>query len=142
MNPEKLADKVEMLKQVPLFSQMTPQQLEEIATQAEVVTVHAGSMYAKYGTPGSQFGLILSGEVQAMKYGKVLREMGEGDFFGEISLIDGGPRTATIMTKTDVNLLVVNKESFDQLLEKAPELQRKMINVLCQYLRQYEMNIS
>jgi len=142
MNPEKLADKVEILKQVPLFSQMTPLQLDEIAKHAEVVTVRAGSMYAKYGMPGSQFGLILSGEVQAMKYGKVLREMGEGDFFGEISLIDGGPRTATIMTKTDVNLLVVKKESFDRLLETAPDLQRKMINVLCGYLRQSETSIS
>ena len=142
MTPEKLAEKVEMLKQVPLFSQMTPQQLEEIAKQAEVVNVRASSMFAKYGMPGKQFGLILSGEVHAMKMGKVIREMGEGDFFGEISLIDGGPRTATDMTKTDVSLLVVNKESFDRLLEAAPELQRKMINVLCGYLRQFESSIS
>ncbi len=61
-----------------------------------------------------------------------------GDFFGEISLIDREPRTATVIAETDMTLLIVHKTSFGQLLDTIPGLQKKMLVSLCKYLRRAE----
>jgi len=139
MTTQTKEDKIKALKKVPLFEDLSQKQLGDIATLAEVTPAAAGTMLAQHGKPGKEFILILFGDVQVMRYGKVLRELTKGDFFGEISLLDGGLRTASLVAKSDVNLLIVKKKGFDELLKNAPGLQTKMIHVLCKYLRDSQL---
>ncbi len=134
-----LEDKIKALKKVPLFEDLSKKQLGEIAKLAEITPAAAGTMLVQHGKPGKEFILILFGDVSVMRYGKILRELTKGDFFGEISLLDGGLRTASLVAKSDVNLLVVPKKGFDQLLKEVPGLQTKMIHVLCKYLRDSQL---
>jgi CRP-like cAMP-binding protein len=73
----------------------------------------------------------------------VINRLTSGDFFGEVSLIDRGPRTATVIAETDMTLLVINSKSFDYLLDTVPGLQKKILISLYQYFRRAEkaMNI-
>jgi CRP-like cAMP-binding protein len=130
--------KIEMLKKVPMFSVLSKRYLVEIARNADTVAVEAGSVLAKEGKRGSEFFLIVEGNAQVQKNGRTIRQLTSGDFFGEISLIDQGPRTASVVAETDLVLLVVNPSSFDRLLNTIAGLQRNIMLALCKYVRSEE----
>jgi CRP-like cAMP-binding protein len=130
--------KIDLLKKVPMFSSLSNRQLIEIAKHAESVSVKAGKVLAQQGVRGLEFFFIVEGKAQVQKNGKAIRQLTSGDFFGEISLIDREPRTATVIADTDMILLVVNTTSFDHLLEAIPGLQRKIMLALCRYVRRAE----
>jgi CRP/FNR family cyclic AMP-dependent transcriptional regulator len=132
------SQKMDLLKKVPMFSSLSQRHLREIGKHADQVKVEAGRVLAQQENKGWEFIFILDGKARVEKDGKIIRRLSEGDFFGEISLIDGEPRTATVISDTDMTLLVVNKTSFDHLLDKIPGLQRKILIALCQYLRSAE----
>ncbi len=132
------SQKMELLKKVPMFSNLSQRHLREISKHADQVKVEAGRVLAQQEKKGWEFIFIVDGKARVEKDGKVIRQLSEGDFFGEISLIDGEPRTATVISDTDMTLLIVNKTSFDHLLDKIPGLQRKILIALCKYLRNAE----
>jgi CRP/FNR family transcriptional regulator/CRP/FNR family cyclic AMP-dependent transcriptional regulator len=119
------SQKMDLLKKVPLFSNLNQRHLGEIAKHADQVQVEKGRVFAE-------------GKARVEKNGKVIRQLSGGEFFGEISLIDGEPRTSSVIAETDMTLLIVHKTSFDHLLETIPGLQRKILLSLCQYLRRAE----
>lgn len=127
--------KIELLKKVPMFSNLSNRQLIEIAKHAQQVSVKEGAVLAKQGSKGWEFFFIVEGKAQVQKDGKAIRKLTSGDFFGEISLIDQEPRTATVIADTDMILLLVDTRSFAHLLETIPGLQGKIILALCRYLR-------
>jgi CRP/FNR family transcriptional regulator/CRP/FNR family cyclic AMP-dependent transcriptional regulator len=102
------------------------------------VQVERDRVLVEEGKIGWEFIFIVEGKARVEKDGKVIRQLSGGDFFGEISLIDGEPRTSTVIAETDMTLLIVHKPSFDHLLETIPGLQRKILISLCQYLRRAE----
>lgn len=130
--------KIELLKKVPMFSDLSQRHLKEIGKHADQVKVEAGRVLAQQENKGWEFIFIVDGRARVEKDRKIIRRLSEGDFFGEISLVDGEPRTATVISDTDMTLLVVNKTSFDHLLDKVPGLQRKILICLCKYLRSAE----
>lgn len=130
--------KIELLKKVPMFSDLSQRYLKEIGKHADQVKVEAGRVLAQQENKGWEFIFIVDGKARVEKDRKIIRRLSEGHFFGEISLIDGEPRTATVISDTDMTLLVVNKTSFDHLLDKVPGLQRKILISLCKYLRSGE----
>ena len=132
------SQKIELLKKVPMFSNLNQRHLKEIGKHADQVRVEAGRVLAQQEKKGWEFIFIVNGKARVEKNGKVIRQLSEGDFFGEISLIDGEPRTATVISDADMTLLVVNKTSFDHLLDTVPGLQKKILIALCQYLRSAE----
>jgi CRP-like cAMP-binding protein len=132
------SQKIELLKKVPMFSNLSQRHLREIGKHADQVKVEVGRVLAQQEKKGWEFIFIVDGKARVEKNGKVIRLLSGGDFLGEISLIDGEPRTATVIAETDMTLLVVNKTSFDHLLDKVPGLQRKILIALCQYLRSAE----
>jgi CRP/FNR family cyclic AMP-dependent transcriptional regulator len=136
------SQKMGLLKNVPMFSNLSQRHLREIGKHADQVKVEAGRVLAQQEKKGWEFIFIVDGKARVEKDGKIIRRLSEGDFFGEISLIDGEPRTATVISDTDMTLLVVNKTSFDHLLDKIPGLQRKILIALCQYLRSAEKAIN
>jgi CRP/FNR family transcriptional regulator/CRP/FNR family cyclic AMP-dependent transcriptional regulator len=106
------------------------------------VKVEADRVLVQQGKIGWEFIFIVEGKARVEKDGKVIRQLSGGDFFGEISLIDGEPRTATVIAETDMTILVVHKTSFDNLLETIPGLQKKILISLCKYLRRAEKAIN
>ena len=132
------SEKTDLLRKVPMFSDLSQRHLREIGKHADEVKVEAGRVLAQQEKKGWEFILVVDGKARVEKDGKIIRELSEGDFFGEISLIDGEPRTATVTAETDMTLLVVHQTSFNRLLEDIPGLQRKILISLCSYVRRAE----
>ena len=132
------SQKAELLKQVPLFSELSKRHLNEIAKHADQAKMREGGVFAKQGRTGTEFVFIVDGKAQVEKDGKVIRRISAGDFFGEISMIDRQPRTATVTAETDGTLLVVNSRSFNHLLDTIPGLEKKIMLALCKYVRRAE----
>ncbi|MBI1744579.1 cyclic nucleotide-binding domain-containing protein [Candidatus Acetothermia bacterium] len=132
------SDKADALKAVPLFNDLNQKQMNQLARHATEVTIEAGTILAKQGSYGLEFMYIVDGQARVEKNGKTINHLSKGDFFGEISLIDGGLRTATVIAETKITLLVVHKQSFDHMLDAMEGLERKILLALCKYLRSTE----
>ena len=124
-----------MLKKVPLFSDLSKRNLNEIAKITDELEVPAGKVLAREGETGLEFVLILQGKVKVEKDGKLINRLSANDFFGEIALIDKKPRLATVIAETDSKILVVESRSFERLLEQAPRLSNEIMVALCKYVR-------
>lgn len=138
----KRPQKINHLKKVPMFGTLNNRHLNEIAKYTDQVPVKAGKVLAQQGEKGWEFIFIVEGKARVEKNGKVINNLSEGEFFGEISLIDREPRTATVIAETDMTLLIVNSKSFDHLLDTIPGLQKKILLSLCGYLRRTEKAIN
>jgi len=138
MSLHRRSQKIDLLKKVPLFSTLSKRHLNEIGKHADQVSIKAGNVLAQQGRTGREFVFIVEGKAQVKKDGKVIRHLSSGEFFGEISLIDGEPQTATVIAETDMTILLVNSKSFDHLLNTVPGLQKKNMVSLCTYLRRAE----
>jgi len=136
------SQKIDLLKKVHLFSNLSQRHLGEIAKHADQVQVEKGRVLVQQGKIGWEFIFIVEGKARVEKDGNVIRQLSKGDFFGEISLIDGEPRTSSVIAETNMTLLIVHKPSFDHLLDAIPGLQRKILISLCQYLRRAEKAID
>jgi len=132
------SQKIDLLKKVPLFSNLSQRHLKEIGKHTDQLKVDAARVLAQQGKTGLDFIFIVEGKARVEKDGESIRQLSEGDFFGEISLIDGEPRTATVIAETNMTLLIVDKRSFDHLLDTVPGLQRKILISLCKYIRRAE----
>ena len=128
-------DRIDWLRKVPLFTGLTRRHLDVIARQTDEVKVDGGKVVARQGTLGQEFLLIVDGSARVERDGTVIARLDAGDFFGEMSLIDGKPRSATVIADTPVALLAVDSRSFRHLLDTVPGLQRKILIGLCGRLR-------
>ena len=127
--------KIDLLKTVPLFSGLSKRHLILVAKAADETTVAEGETLAQQGKLAREFALILDGRVRVERDGKRLAWLGAGDFFGEMSIIDGQPRSATVVAETATALLVIETRAFSALLDTTPGLQRKIMVGLCERLR-------
>jgi CRP/FNR family cyclic AMP-dependent transcriptional regulator len=131
-------DKIERLEEVALLEACTRKQLRAVARIAEVVEVPTGTVLARTGTPGEEFFLILDGHARVEVSVRKRARLGPGDYFGEMSLLDGGPRSATVVAETPLRLLVIKRRNFATLLREAPELTQSILATLSRRLRQAE----
>jgi CRP/FNR family transcriptional regulator, cyclic AMP receptor protein len=127
--------KIELLRKVPLFSHCTKKQLASIASLADLINVPAGTKLITEGMPGLEFMVIVEGAGEVRRKGRKIDTLGPGDFIGEMALISGGPRNATVKTTTDASLLAVTERQFWRLLEQAPEMQTSLIKALGERLQ-------
>ena len=110
----------ELLRLVPLFNGMTDPSFDAIAKLASETDYAVGDELVRQGTPGDSFIIIVNGRAVVERDGRRLRELGPGDFLGEISLIDGSPRTATVTALDPVHAFVIGREGFLQLIDRIP----------------------
>jgi CRP/FNR family cyclic AMP-dependent transcriptional regulator len=130
--------KVELLRNVTLFKGLSQRQLEDVARLADEVEVPAGKRLATTGDPGQELFVIVAGEASVkLPSGRSIR-LRPGEFFGEMSLLDGGPRSATVEAATPMTLLVIGHREFWSLLSAAPSLGGKIMRTLSQRLRDAE----
>ena len=124
--------KVELLKGVPLFSKLDKKGLQDVAQIADELDLRAGKEMAKEGDRGREFFVLLNGEAEVTRAGRRINTMKEGDFFGEIALVTKMPRTATVTATSDVDVLVITERAFDALLDKSPEIGRRVAEALAE----------
>ena len=126
--------KVELIKQVPLFSGCSKHELEEIAHIADEIDLSEGKEMTREGSRGREFFVLLEGDADVTKDGQSINKLGAGDFFGEIALVSDTPRTATVTATSPVRALVITDRSFRHLLDESPEIQRKVLVALAERL--------
>jgi len=122
--------KVDLIKSVPLFSECSKKDLNEIAGIADEIDLREGKELTKEGRPGREFFVLIEGEADVQKGSRRINRLGAGDFFGEISLVTRRPRTATVVATTPIRALVITDRSFRSLLEHQPEIQGKVMSAL------------
>jgi CRP-like cAMP-binding protein len=127
--------KTRALKRVPLFSQLSGQELEFVASRADEVSVKAGHKLITQGSPGDSFYVLLEGEAHVDVKGKPRRTLKPGDFFGEISMLDRGVGTATVTTKTPVRLMVMSHAQFRDAIKTSDALLVKVLSAMGARLR-------
>lgn len=129
-----------MLAQVPFFALLDDQERAVLAERVEVVTFRSGSTLFAYGDPGDSMYVLRSGSVELsvrMKTGEkvVLETPGPGDFFGEISLLDAGSRTATAIATDDVEAIEIDRGDLDELFRLKPAAALDLLSATGQRLR-------
>jgi CRP/FNR family cyclic AMP-dependent transcriptional regulator len=134
--------KEEALARVPMFSALNRKELKQVAKLVDEITRPAGTVLAEEGESGQEFFLILDGKADVLKGRKKVASLGPGTFFGEISLIDRGPRTASVKAASDVTMLLVGVREFSGLLDKVPNIGRRLLVHLCNRLRECEASPS
>lgn len=134
----KQGDKIERLKEVRIFEECSQRQLRSIARIARVFDAPAGTMLTRAGEPGDEFFLILDGTASVDVATEKRGPLRPGAFFGEMSLLDGGPRSATIVAETPVRLLVISRRNFFLLLKDVPGLNQSLLMTLSRRVRQAE----
>ena len=126
--------KIELIRKIPLFRHCTARELGEIAAIADELDLKEGTELTKEGKAGREFFAIVEGEADVLMGGKWINSVRQGDFLGEIALITGRPRTATVKATSPVRVLVITARDFRRLLENSPEIQRKVLLSLAERL--------
>ena len=131
-------NKVAVLERLPLFAGLSGKELERIGRLVEEIEVPAGRRLASTGEAGRELFIIVDGRaVVTTARGRVIR-LRPGDFFGEMSLIDGEPRSADVTAATPMRLLAIGYREFWQMLDESLPIVRKIMRTLCQRLRRAE----
>jgi CRP/FNR family transcriptional regulator, cyclic AMP receptor protein len=136
------AQVIELLKAVPIFSSCTQKELRGIATSGKEVEFEAGRTICEEGQTGVGMHVIIAGEVKVMVGDRTRRRLGPGAFFGEIALLDGGPRTASVVAETPVRTFAITSWNFRAVLKSHPSLPLKMLEEVCSRLRENERSLS
>ncbi len=126
--------KVDRLRKAPLFAELSRDELQELAKVTEDLEVSAGKVLCREGETAQEFFVIIEGEAEATRGGRALATMSDGDFFGEIALIEDIPRTATVTARTPLRFFVVTRQSFWGMLERNPDVERKLLRTLAKRL--------
>lgn len=128
----------DLLRGVPLFSALDDQELERIASEFRERSFGEGDRIAIEGAEGLTFFVIEEGEVSIVAQGVEVARLGAGDHFGEIALVDKGPRTATVTALTALRAYMLPIWSFRPIVEASPELGWKLLESLARRLRDIE----
>jgi uncharacterized membrane protein len=129
-----------LLAEVPFFQLLNDEERNILASQLDVVRFKAGEMIFTYGDPGDSLFVIRDGEVEAFfkddTGGRILLETAtNGDFFGELSLLDSGPRTASVVALRDTEALRVDRGDLDHLLHLHPEAALHLLTAMGRRMR-------
>jgi putative iron-dependent peroxidase len=130
-----MSGKSDLLRGVPLLSGLDATELEHLAGLTREESVPDGREIVRQGEPGTDFFLVIDGTVVVERVGQTVTRLGPGEFFGEVALLDGRPRTATATAEGPVRLLVLNHADFDELLDGHPSIARRIVRTLVERVR-------
>lgn len=128
-------DVVGQLSGVPLFSGCSRKDLQTIARVVKDIDHASGVEIAREGEPGVGLFVIVDGTAEVSIGGKKKAALGPGDFFGEIALLDGGPRTATVTATSDIKMLGLTEWVFRGLMKEHPTIAVKTLQQMAARLR-------
>lgn len=124
--------KIELLRRTPLFSGCSKRQLGEIAAIADEIEIAEGKEFIREGERGREFFAVIDGTVDVRKKGRRVTVTGGNEFFGEIALLSGAPRNATVTATSPMRALVIASREFDGLMRRSPQLQLKLLRSLAE----------
>jgi CRP-like cAMP-binding protein len=122
--------RVDLIRGLPLFELCSKRDLRRIAALADERDVAAGTELIREGEPGSEFYVVVEGEVEVRRRGRRVAQLGPGSFVGEIALLSRSPRTATVVATTPLRVLAITGRDFVALLDSLPELWLKVARTL------------
>jgi CRP/FNR family transcriptional regulator, cyclic AMP receptor protein len=122
--------KLELLAGVPLFAGCSKKELGEISTLADELSFPAGTTLIEEGRQGHEFFVLIEGDVDVRAKGRKVASLGDGSFFGEMSLVSSRPRNATVTASSPVRVLVIHEQAFRRLLRDSPPIQLKVLQTL------------
>ena len=134
-------EKLDLLHRIPLFSGIDRRGLERLGMLSDEVDVPAGKVLMTQGEGGRDMMVLIAGSVAIERDGQRVNTLGAGDFFGEIALIDGGPRTATVTTEEPSRLLVITHRDFHAMMEEFPDVENQVLSALAHRIRRHEPEI-
>ena len=126
--------KIDLLREVPLFSACSKRQLGEIATIANEIDLAPGQVLIREGQPGRQFFVIIDGSVEVTKETEPVEIRGGTEFFGEMALLSSGLTNATVTATSAGRALAITAEDFQRLLQQSPEIEAQIRHSLEQRL--------
>lgn len=124
------------LAEVPLFAACSKRDLQIIARHMQVVEVVEGTVLMREGDPGDAFYVALEGNASVERGGQVVAGFSQGEFAGELAIVDPAPRSATVVAKTPMVLAVLDRRSFLALVRDVPALSGKLLAALARRLRE------
>lgn len=127
--------KIDALKKVSLFARCSDTELRFVASEADEVDIAAGRTLIRQGEPGDTFYVLLDGEAEVVIDGNHIRTIRAGDYFGEISMLDGGPATATVSTRTPVRAMVMSHSQFRDAIKGNDQLLIQVLAAVAGRLR-------
>jgi CRP-like cAMP-binding protein len=130
--------KLQLLRGVPLFSDCSKVDLTRIEQLADEMELPAGHVLMEQGRVGNEFFVIVEGTVRVERDGKVIDNLGPGDFLGEIALVDHRPRTATATCETPCRVVVIGHREFHTLLMDEPGIAEAVMRSLAERLRKLD----
>jgi CRP-like cAMP-binding protein len=119
--------KIELLKRVPLFERCSQRELGQIAMLADELDLPSARHLTREGAGGFEFIILVEGEADVVRGVRVVNELGPGDFVGEIALVSGKPRTATVRTRGPARVLVITASGFRTLMHDVPSIKDKVL---------------
>ena len=132
----------DILKTVPIFAACSNAELSKIASAGKEVNFRAGQVICQEGDTGVGLHIVLERETRVQVGGRTKRRLGPGAFFGEIALLDGGPRSATVIAETPVRTFGIPVWAFKSLLKTQPSLALKILEDVCRRVRRSESSIN
>ena len=131
-------EKLDHLKAVPLFSRMGQHELERLGQLADEVEVGLDKVLAEQGATGHEFFVVLDGRLMVLDGHRPIAQLGPGDFFGEIALLESVPRTATVRAEGIARLLVIGHREFHALMDEFPSVRSAVLDAVADRLRRTE----
>ena len=130
-------DRETVLRALPLFANVSPRHLKRVSKLAEFVDFRPGEFIVNVGEPGDAFYVIVSGNAKAI--GRPRAEtLGPGDFFGEMALLDGEPRSTTITATTELHAMRIPRKPFLKLLEQDSKMALAVMQALAARIRRLD----
>jgi CRP/FNR family cyclic AMP-dependent transcriptional regulator len=130
------------LRAVTLFSKCSDAELDLVLRDVTECRFPAGQVLARQGQVGREFLVVIEGTARVEIDGREIAKLGPGDFFGEMALLDGGPRSASVVAGTDVVADVMNRQEFDHVLTVAPHVARAVLAGLARRLREADLHLA
>ncbi len=126
---------IKMLEQVPIFSGLTQKELRSIASSSKEKRFEAGQTMVREGESGVGFFLIIEGRAEVRRGGKVLSRLEQGQFFGEMTLLDEQPRSADVVAVDPTKCLVFTVWGFHGMIRTYPKMAREIMKEMARRLR-------
>jgi CRP-like cAMP-binding protein len=126
------------LSRVPMFADFSKRHLDRLSKETDELIFDPGQIIVKEGDLGETLFVVLEGSAKVMRHKRKVGEVLPGDFFGELSTIDGGPRTATIVADTPMRVIRLFRRTLDALIKDEPQVTLKLLDGIVRRLRQVE----
>jgi CRP/FNR family cyclic AMP-dependent transcriptional regulator len=126
---------------VRLFATCGKKELREIAKTAKIATVREGTTVVTEGDEGNTMYVILTGTARVSRGGRKLATAGPGDSFGELALLSKGPRTATVVALSEMEVAIITRRQLSSLLEDAPAFAKKLLESLADLVRTLDKKV-